>query len=75
MDKNGSYVLFKIEGINGQKQYDGSYSYYFDASNTEFNNYVRIQIFNNNYINLNYLTVEFQESFLSFDYKSYKEAL
>ena len=74
-DKKGNYVLFKIDGINGKKQYDGSYNYYFDASNTEFNYYVRIQIFSNLYINLNYLTVEFQESFTSFDYKSYKETL
>ena len=75
-DKNKKWYAIEIEGKKGQKQYDGSYSFYYNTKNKDFNNYVRIiKGMNSESISLNFLTIELEESFTSFDIHNYKYAV
>ena len=82
---NFSDVQFKLFSFNieneiiinrkySKKEYDGTYTFTVDVSDTNLNEYIEIDKSseNANSISFNYLTVEFQEEFLSIDKKSYK---
>ena len=75
-DKGGELFVDLISGTKGKKEYDGSYTYTYDASRTEYNNVVQIQILQGKeYITFNYFTLEFDQSYNIFDYQSYKQDL
>ena len=75
-DKGGEWFVELISGTKGKKEYDGSYTYIYDASRTEYNNVVEIQILHGKeYITFNYFTLEFDQSYNIFDYQSYKQDL
>ena len=75
-DKYKKWYFIEINGIKGKKQYDGSYSFYYNPKNKDFNNYVRIQRgMGGEYISLNFLAIELEESFTSFDVQNYKYAI
>ena len=75
-DKNGNWYLDSITGKIGKKQYDGSFMYIYDISNKDYNEYIRIyKRSGKDYVTLNYLSVEFNESFIYFNYKAYKSDL
>ena len=68
---NAFYITFGKK--NGKKQYDGTHVFTIDVSKINCYNYIQVSedaILN--HITLNNLTVEFEESFRSIDYKSYK---
>ena len=74
-DKAGGWIGESIEGIRGKRQYDGSYTFTFDASNSDINEIVEIQKWwGHNFIVLNYLSIEFEKSYTFFDYIKYKKA-
>ena len=74
-DKEGGWIGESIEGIRGKRQYDGSYTFTFDAKNKDFNSYIQIQKWwGHNFIVLNYLSIEFEKSYTFFDYIKYKKA-
>jgi hypothetical protein len=75
-DTIGRSFEIKFEKSNGKKQYDGTYVFSIDVSKIKCYNYIQItKALGGNYITLNNLTVEFEESFQFIDYKSYKPAI
>ena len=75
-DGIGRSFIIKFEKSDGKKQYDGTHIFSIDVSEIKCYNYIQVtEAFGGNYITLNNLTVEFEESFQSIDYKSYKSAI
>ena len=75
-DKNGGPNIMDLKKCKKKKEYDGSYTFTMDISEEDCNNYIvleKISAFNA--ITFNYLTIEFNETFIFFDYKYYKEAI
>ena len=72
--KGLSYNTVEFSKKNGKKQYDGTIIYTFDINNIECNNYIEIYIYYGE-IYFNNITIEFKESFISFDYKTYKSEI
>ena len=65
-----------IEGVEGKKNYDGSYSFFYDTSNEDFNVNIQIQKWKRHeFITINYLTIELEKSHFAIKYKEYKNAL
>ena len=61
---------------NSKKQYDGTHIFTIDVRKIECYNIVEVSIiWGLKYITLNNLTLEYEESFLSIDYKSLKNAI
>ena len=75
-DKNG-YIISYIVGKNyGKKQYDGSYTFTLEVKDKDLNEVIQVDKLNNDIdITINYLTVIFEEQFLSIDKNSYKSAI
>ena len=75
LDKEGNWYDFLVEDY-GKKQYDGTRIFTIDVSEKEC--YTSIELFpirGNDDITFNYMTVEFEEIFLYFDYKSFKSEI
>jgi endoglucanase len=61
---------------NGKKQYDGTYVFTIDVSKIKCYEYIQIaKHYGKQLITLNNITIEFEESFKTIDYKSYKAAI
>jgi len=61
---------------NSKKQYDGTFIFTIDTSKIECYSLVEVAVTRGwQYINLNNLTLEYEESFLSIDYKSFRDAI
>ena len=61
---------------NSKKQYDGTYIFTIDVSKIDCYSSVEVAVTRGpKYITLNNLTLEYEESFLSIDYKSLKNAI
>jgi len=61
---------------NSKKQYDGTYIFTIDVSKIDCYSSVEVVVTRGpKYITLNNLTLEYEESFLSIDYKSFKKAI
>jgi len=75
-DSLGRYIEINFEKSDGKKQYDGTHIFTIDISKIKCYEYIVVSKSKGmQYITLNYLTVEFEESFQSIDYKSYKAAI
>ena len=75
-DSSGTWSGDPILGEKGLKQFDGTYTYSIDVSDKDFNDYVQVQgWWGNENIMINYITLEFDESENTIDYKAYKEAV
>ena len=75
-DSFGMYYGINFEKSDGKKQYDGTYIFTIDVSKIKCYDYIVVtKSMGMQYITLNNLTVEFEESFQSIDYKSYKAAI
>jgi len=75
-DKAGVGFGIKIGGLEGKRQYDGSYTFTYDVSDQDINEIVEIQKWwGQNETIINYLTVEFNQSYTIFNYESYKSDL
>jgi len=71
--ENEKQVKIEIRGNKGKKQYDGSYTYNIDISHYNFNDYIELQkYYGNDYIIFKSFSIEYEKSYTSFDYKSYK---
>jgi len=72
-DKNGEEIQINYGIDNAKKQYDGTHIITIDVSGIECYNFVKAKIERGiNYIIMKNMTLEFEESFLSIDYKSFK---
>ena len=75
-DKYGAWAGESVNGFMGVKQYDGTYTYVIDVRDKDYNNDIQIQKWwGNEFITINYLTVEFEGRHYAFDYKEYKKEL
>jgi hypothetical protein len=71
--KNGFYHNMLIDGAEGKKNFDGSYTYTVDVSKKDFNDYVQIQKWwNKEYSTLVSLTVEFHKQYTFLNYTEFK---
>jgi hypothetical protein len=71
--KNSFYHNFMINGPEGKKNFDGSYTYIIDVSKRDFNDYVEVQKWwhseNSTFV---YLTIEFNKEYTFFNYTEFK---
>ena len=75
-DKTGKWFGDPVGGADGEKEDDGTYTFTVDVSSKDFNDYVQIQEWwGNEYITINYATLEFSGSAVTIDYKAYKAAV
>ena len=75
-DKFGYPIKINFGKENSKKQYDGTQIFTIDVSKIDCNNLVEVAIiWGMENITLNNLTLEYEESFLSIDYKSFKNAI
>ena len=75
-DKNSYSIQIYFGKENSKKQYDGTQIFTIDVSKIECYNSVEVEIIRGmENITLNNLTLEYEESFQSIDYKSFKNAI
>ena len=75
-DMNGSSFEINFRKSDGKKQYDGTYIFTIDISKIKCYEYIQVTtFFGPQFITLKNLTIEFEESFNTIDYKSYKAAI
>ena len=75
-NKNTNYILIAFEEKNGKRQYDGTFLFTRDISKENCSEFILTQVYlGKDLITFNNLTVEYEKNYLSFDYKSYKEAI
>ena len=75
-DSIGRSFQINFGKSDGKKLYDGTYLFSIDVSKINCYEYILVtKSHGGEYIILNYLTVEFEETFPSIDYKSYKSAI
>ena len=71
--KNSFYHNFMINGPEGKKNFDGSYTYIIDVSKRDFNDYVEVQKWwNPEYSTFVYLTIEFDKEYTFLNYTEFK---
>jgi len=69
----GDWIGLQVNGEEGKRQYDGSYTYNIDISFKGYNNYIDIQIWwGNDKVSFNSFSVEYEKSYTIFDFSSYK---
>ena len=75
-DTFGKYFEIKFGKSDGKKQYDGTYLFILDISKIKCYEYMQVaKYYGYQFITFNNFTIEFEESFQSIDYKSYKTAI
>ena len=75
-NKNNEFFDIIVQKENGKKQYDGTTIFTIDVSDKDCHNYIRSYInWGRENIIFNNLTIEFEESFFSIDYNSYKSSI
>jgi glycosyltransferase involved in cell wall biosynthesis len=71
--KDYNYIDFNLKENDGKKQYDGTSIFIIDASEIEIYYYVQVtDWFGEDYIIINNLTAQYEETYLCFDHISYK---
>ena len=62
-----------VNGTEGKKNYDGSYTYTIDVSKKDYNDYIEVQKWwNGEYSTFRYLSIQFKKEYTLFDYYAYK---
>ena len=75
-DTVGRFININFEKEDGKKQYDGTFIFTIDVSKIKCYDFIMVtKSFGGQYITMNNLTIEFEESFQSIDYKQYKNAI
>ena len=74
-DENGDFFDVIFGKKNGKKQKDGTIIYTFDLSEYDCNKYIEVIYWYGDDFYFNNATIEFNETFLLFDYKSYKNEI
>ena len=72
----GRTFQINFEKSDGKKQYDGTHLFTIDISKIKCYEYIQVaKSYGDQFITFNNLTIEFEESFQSIDYKSYQTAI
>ena len=74
-DKNGDIFDIIFGKENMKRQYDGTIIFTFDVSNLDCNQGIEVINWTGDELIFNNITIEYNESFLFFDYKSYKSEI
>ena len=75
-NKNGAYIAIPIAGEKGRKQDDGSYTFFVDIKDEDFNQEIKIEKWwGQDYTTLNYLTLIYDKEYILFNYYEYKNAI
>ena len=75
LDSEGEYFDVEFGPENGKRQYDGTIIYTFDVSNYNCTNYIEIIKWYPDEMTFNNVTIEYNESFVSFNYKEFKTSI
>ena len=76
IDSKDGLIDLTLEKKYGKKQYDGTTLFTIDVSSFDCQDFIEVRIFyGEEYVIINNITVEFKESFITLDYKSYKSAV
>ena len=71
-DINSKRAEISVPAKNGERKYDGSYSFTVDVSHNDNNDFMQIEKESGKeYITFNYFTCEFAQSHTFFDYNEY----
>jgi hypothetical protein len=74
--KNNSALDFNLEGKDGIKQYDGTSIFIFDVTGLDLHYYVQVLAwYDEDYMIINNITVQYEEAYPNLDYFSYKSAI
>jgi len=72
-DKESNFIEFYFKEKDGKRQYDGTSIFTIDAEELELYFYVEATaMFKEDYMIINNITVQYEETYLRFDYISYK---
>ena len=72
-DKSANDLEFNFKEKDGKRRYDGTSIFTIDGSKIELYFYAQaIALFEEKYMIINNITVQYEEEYLYFDYKSYK---
>ena len=72
-NKDYHYIYFSFFEKDGKRQYDGTSIFEIDASQLELYHFVQVmKFFEDEYMIINNLTVQYEEEYLFFDHISYK---
>ena len=72
---DGEFFDIQFGPENGKKQYDGTIIYTFDVSNYDCTTYIEVIKWFPDEMTFNNLTIEYNESFSSFNYKKFKSSI
>ena len=75
MNSDGECFDIQFGPENGKRQYDGTIIYTFDVSDIDCTTYIEIIKWFPDEITFNNLTIEYNESFVSFNYKEFKSSI
>jgi len=75
IDKNGEFFDIPFGPENGKRQYDGTIIFIFDVSNYDCTTYIEIIKWFPDEMTFNNVTIEYNESFSSFNFKEYKSSI
>ena len=75
MNKNSEWIIIEIGGKDAKRQNDGNYTFTIDVENKSCKDFINLINDNLNEIIVNYITIEFKENFLTFNYTEYKLAI
>ena len=75
LNKNSEWIIIEIGGKDAKRQNDGNYTFTIDVENKSCKDFINLINDNLNEIIVNYLTIEFKENFLTFNYTEYKLAI
>ena len=73
INKNETTFSLEIGDKYRKKEFDGYYTYIVDVSKKDLNEYIEIQ--NLLHYSYNYISLEFEEKFISIEKNSYKQAI
>ena len=75
IDKDGEFFDIQFGPENGKRHYDGTIIYTFDVSNYDCTTYIEIIKWFPDEMTFNNVTIEYNESFPSFNYKEFKSTI
>ena len=75
-NKASNELEFNLKEKDGKRQYDGTSIFTIDGSEIELYFYAQVAAwFGEEYMIINNITIQYEESYLHFDYNSYKSII
>ena len=75
-DKNGNWISQSVTGGEGRKQDDGTYTFFIDIEDKDYNEYIEIQKWwGEEFTTLKYFTLIYDKEYAVLNYNEYKKAI